>query len=730
MALEVGEVVVALKGDTKNLEQSLKQSSESLLALGASSVAVGNIATQAFNYLATGALNTAGAIQRWAAEAGKAAELTENLSMKTGISERSLEGWGVALARVGLDQEALSGVMRTLSKNMEGLSAGSEKSVELFAKLNTGMNATELAGVGTEQTLRIIADRFAGMANGTEKARLAQELLGRAGMQLIPVLNQGSAGLDAAAKDAEKFGLVLSETQRNALKNYDNSLDDLSSALLGFKTQVAAAFAPSLTRLVEGMTSAVSYAKTIFQGFSDAAEKLFIRFGALTAVIEIVGKQIFSLSVLNKQAWEQTIDQVKAIDAWAASEIKAVDAGKNAEVQMKASTQAAKEYTVAQKTLGEQIVEYTKIQNHLKELEGQHQKALGQGIVDTARTKAENARLQSVEVFSQAFTEEENRMKDAYAGSSTMIANSEAKLKGLKDMQDDMKKGADARTQAYIDEAMAADAALVEQTRLEVEADKKNQQYQGQYIVQQAIKAQQVTSVWSDAYGILQSSAGQAFGQIRFQFANTVVGLIQGTATWKDFWQSASGSILNAAIQMGINMVASFAVKNAAILAGELTTAGGVMAIWTATATAVTGAFGAMTAAIAGFFMETIIPAFISIGTAAMEFLTAVATAEAFTVFGIPLSVGTLAGVALIAAAIASIAAFSFGAFAKGGVITKPTMALMGEAGPEAVIPLNQLGRFMGGGPTTVQVQLDGRTIAKSVFDHMPSVMRVRGISA
>lgn len=57
-------------------------------------------------------------------------------------------------------------------------------------------------------------------------------------------------------------------------------------------------------------------------------------------------------------------------------------------------------------------------------------------------------------------------------------------------------------------------------------------------------------------------------------------------------------------------------------------------------------------------------------------------------------------------------------------------MALMGEAGPEAVIPLSKLGQLNGGGQTTVVVELDGRTLARSVFDNMPSVMRIRGVSA
>ena len=37
-------------------------------------------------------------------------------------------------------------------------------------------------------------------------------------------------------------------------------------------------------------------------------------------------------------------------------------------------------------------------------------------------------------------------------------------------------------------------------------------------------------------------------------------------------------------------------------------------------------------------------------------------------------------------------------ALAKGGIVTRPTVALTGEAGPEAVIPLHRLKEFIGGG--------------------------------
>src|SRR6185436_1264846 len=147
-----------------------------------------------------------------------------------------------------------------------------------------------------------IADKFAGMADGAEKSRFAVELFRRSGLQLIPILNQGSAGLDAAMKKASEFGLILTTVQQHDLKTFDDSMDDLDSALKGFTAQVGAAFAPSFTALVHLMTNAVVFAKDSFNAFADAGEKLTIRLGAMVASLQLIGQQLMSFSVLSLEA--------------------------------------------------------------------------------------------------------------------------------------------------------------------------------------------------------------------------------------------------------------------------------------------------------------------------------------------------------------------------------------------------------------------------------------------
>jgi hypothetical protein len=71
---------------------------------------------------------------------------------------------------------------------------------------------------------------------------------------------------------------------------------------------------------------------------------------------------------------------------------------------------------------------------------------------------------------------------------------------------------------------------------------------------------------------------------------------------------------------------------------------------------------------------------------------------------------------------------------ASGGIVTRPTLAIVGEAGPEAVVPLNQYRSSSGGGGTVINVNINGgldsaETIARTVQTALLDLKRRQGVS-
>lgn len=102
----------------------------------------------------------------------------------------------------------------------------------------------------------------------------------------------------------------------------------------------------------------------------------------------------------------------------------------------------------------------------------------------------------------------------------------------------------------------------------------------------------------------------------------------------------------------------------------------------------------------------------------------AAASAMASTA-GIP-----FAGVALGAAAVASIIGVmkSLPMLAEGGVVTGPTVAMIGEAGKEAVIPLDKLNDFIDVAPREVRVHGEVRASGKDLVIAIDNYNKVRSV--
>jgi hypothetical protein len=140
------------------------------------------------------------------------------MAQKTGITVEALSELRVAAELSDTSLEAVSKGVKQLSKTMvEG-----EDSTSKAAKLMKALGVDLAAGTGP--ALAKIADAFQKLPDGPTKATLAVELFGKAGMDMIPMLNEGSAGLAKASEQAKKFGLVVTSDAAAAAQQLNDNL--------------------------------------------------------------------------------------------------------------------------------------------------------------------------------------------------------------------------------------------------------------------------------------------------------------------------------------------------------------------------------------------------------------------------------------------------------------------------------------------------------------------------
>jgi len=215
-----------------------------------------------------------------------AADNMNDLSQKTGVSVESLSKFQQAANASGTSIEGVGGAMIKLNK---GLAAGTGPAADALKAL--GLSATDASGKlkTTDQVMLEVADKFKSMPDGAGKTALALQLFGKAGADMIPLLNGGSKAITD-----------LSATMTGAFAKGADSLNDklaaLQGKLLGLGVNIGTALMPLLnvvTDLVLSLANAFAAMpgplQAIVGGLVALTAAFVVLAPAISAVISIAG---------------------------------------------------------------------------------------------------------------------------------------------------------------------------------------------------------------------------------------------------------------------------------------------------------------------------------------------------------------------------------------------------------------------------------------------------------
>lgn len=193
-----------------------------------------------------------------------AADELGKLSQRVGVTVESLSELQYAGKLADVGTEDLGNALKKLSVNLQEGAAGGKEAQAAFRSV--GINLSELSSLRADDALRRIADAFSQMADGSAKTALAIKLFGRAGADIIPLLNQGSSGLRDAANEAKRFGLVIGSDAARAAEAFNDNLTRVRSSMDGFGQSIAAQVVGPLANLTEQLLESTR----IFGSFSSA----------------------------------------------------------------------------------------------------------------------------------------------------------------------------------------------------------------------------------------------------------------------------------------------------------------------------------------------------------------------------------------------------------------------------------------------------------------------------
>lgn len=171
-------------------------------------------------------------------------------SQKIGISAKAYQEWDAVLQHSGSSISSMQGAMKKLTSEA---ASGSDA----FQKL--GISQEEAMSMSQEDLFGRVIEGLQGMEGGTERAALAQELLGRSAQDMAALLNTSAEDTQAMKDRVNELGGVMSDDAVKAAAAYQDALQDMQTAMAGFGRGLVADFLGPFTEIMDGIT-------TIFSG--------------------------------------------------------------------------------------------------------------------------------------------------------------------------------------------------------------------------------------------------------------------------------------------------------------------------------------------------------------------------------------------------------------------------------------------------------------------------------
>lgn len=267
--------------------------------------------------------------------AGTAKHL-EDLSKQTGINTDSLQELGYIANRSGIDLDTIAKASGKLGLGLDAaIRTGTGPAAEGLQSL--GISLTSVRGKmvgpgGFDDVLNMVADSIQKMPDGFSKQNAMMKLFGRNGKELIPMMADGAAGLDAMRARAHDLGIVMDEDAVKGLAGLDDSLRDTGVMLAGLKQDIVVAFLPTVKELIADFTEwfranrkiigqkiaavvrvialvfqvlgkIVGYVVGAIQFFSDNLGILFAAVAGLTVAIVLFGNESIFAALKSAAAW-------------------------------------------------------------------------------------------------------------------------------------------------------------------------------------------------------------------------------------------------------------------------------------------------------------------------------------------------------------------------------------------------------------------------------------------
>lgn len=279
----VFDLTAMLRLDKKDYDKGLDDAERQASKWGSRLGKAAKVGAVAVAATATAIVGVGTALKKGIGGTAEYGDKVDKMSQKIGISAQKYQQWDYVMQRAGTSIESMKMGMKTLSKQAESNS-------DAFQKL--GMSQEEVKSMNQEELFERTVKGLADMEQGTERAALASQLLGRSGADMGALLNGGSKAIDEQLKMAQDYGMVMSDEAVKASAAFEDSVTTMQMTATGLKNRLMGELLPAATKVTDGLAlifkgDVTEGANKVAEGVQGIANKIV---AALPKLFEVGGK--------------------------------------------------------------------------------------------------------------------------------------------------------------------------------------------------------------------------------------------------------------------------------------------------------------------------------------------------------------------------------------------------------------------------------------------------------
>lgn len=312
----LSRIQILLDANTANFEQNLQNAQRTSVStfdkIKSSAKVMGTA-------VAAGAASAVGALAAMAWEtANQAAEL-EKFAFRANTTTQDFQKMAVGAQAYGIEQEALSDMMKDFNEKMGELTTiGAGGGVDFFEQIAVKTEGSAAAAeklilkmqkLSGPEALQLYVDKLEEAGVTQEQMSFYLESMASDMTDLIPLLINGGEGMKLYSDAAERAGLVMSDETIAQAKILKEQMYLLDLQMQGAKNQLMQAVIPAFVDIAQAFFGG-SEQGIQFSGVAEGIAKVLkgvaaVAIGAVTS-IQLLGKALGGMAAIGGAIWNET----------------------------------------------------------------------------------------------------------------------------------------------------------------------------------------------------------------------------------------------------------------------------------------------------------------------------------------------------------------------------------------------------------------------------------------